>query len=524
MSNSLRLSRHIVICLSLASFLSTAGCASRLYATGGAPAHNPARDAKALSDTAYELLHLGNYDEAEEMCRRAIALDPTLAEAHKNLAIVLCDQGRCAEALAPAKEAVRLKPDFDKAHYVLGKVLLGLGRYQDAAGEYREALRINAEYDKAYFGLGLACDRLNQPEAAVEAFRRAAGIKPQEQDYSDKLMLALRHVGRPERPAPPPSADFKTDNHASHLFKEQVRDSLYHGEFDTLERAASEARKSKERVPGGYWKLEVIYGGLNYPDAGLSAPDAEWQYHIARLREWADKRPQSVTARVGLAGAYVAYAWSARGSGVAGAVTEEGWRLFHERLALAKSVLDDAKGLTPRCPDWYATMMGVATGQGWDLDSFKKLFGEATAFEPTYPLYYASMANYLLPRWYGRAGDWTRFAETVADGAGGKEGSALYYYLVRSLADSSDGEVRSGTFMTNEGVSRSRFGQGLADSEQLYGDSIHDENVACLIASASGDRSTSAALFRRIGDNWAESVWRDRGSFERYKAWALTGR
>lgn len=533
MTTGRRVPSRLIISLILLPLVSAAGCTFHLYgrrsdkstASRQPVASSPA-DAKAVSDAAHEQIDGRNYEAALQMSRQAVALDPTLAEAHKNLALALCSLGRCDEALAPAKEAVRLKPNFDKAHLVLGKVLLGLGRYQDAVAEYKEALRVNGEYDKAYYGLGLAYDRLNDPEAAAEALRQALRLKPQERDYRDRLELVLKHVSRPGQPVPPqppPSADFRGDNYAVHSYDDQVRDYLYHDEFDLLERVTAEARAGKERVPGGYWKLEVLYGGLGNPDADVYAPDAEWQYHIDKLKKWADERPASVTARVALANAYVGYAWRARGDGVASTVTEEGCRLFRERLALAKTVLDDAKGMGPKCPHWYAVMMTVARGQGWGRESHERLLGEATTFEPSYTAYYEERATYLLPRWYGRAGEWVRFAEESAGRVGGKEGSVLYYQIARSVAESSISEVRQNIFLSGEGVSWARLRQGLEDLGQTYGASSHDENLSCLIAAASGDAKTSRELFDRIGDNWDANVWRSHDEFGIYKNWAHIG-
>jgi hypothetical protein len=39
---------------------------------------------------------------------------------------------------------------------------------------------------------------------------------------------------------------------------------------------------------------------------------------------------------------YVQYAWQARGHGAADQVTEEGWKLFHERNTLAQKALEHA--------------------------------------------------------------------------------------------------------------------------------------------------------------------------------------
>lgn len=465
---------YVIIFVGLACLAASTGCASHMFAgqsrQPSAPSDAGSRaDAKALSDAAYEHLKQHQYEPALEMCRKAVALDPTLAEAHKNMALALCDQGRCEEALGPAAEAVKLNPGLDKAHYVLGKVLLGVGRYRDAAAEYREALRINGEYDKAHFGLGLVYDRLNDPAAAAEAFTRAVRLKPQEWEYRLRLELAARHVGRAAPLRLPTAADIKADNNAILSYQIQVRDYLYRGEYDLLEQVAAKARSLKTRVPGGYWELGLFYAGLSAPGAGDRAPEVEWQYHVGKLKDWSAASRESVTARVALADTYLQYAWRARGKGFANTVTEQGDESFRERLATAKSLLDEAKGMGARCPQWYAVMLKVGLGQGWEAGAFDKFFEEATAFEPDYPSYYITKAIYLQPRWHGRPGDWVRFAENAADRRGGKDGSVLYYMIVDGVSRSSTGKSRHDDFLASEGVSQSRVKQGHIDVDQLYG-------------------------------------------------------
>jgi len=56
---------------------------------------------------------------------------------------------------------------------------------------------------------------------------------------------------------------------------------------------------SKEKVSGGYWKLQKIYLGLQEPFTATS--DYEWKQHIELLKEWAAAKPNSLTAKVALA-------------------------------------------------------------------------------------------------------------------------------------------------------------------------------------------------------------------------------
>jgi tetratricopeptide (TPR) repeat protein len=58
------------------------------------------------------LSKLGRQEEAIEQYQTALRLNPSNAECHNNLGILLMDQGNIDEAIQEFAEAVRLKPDF----------------------------------------------------------------------------------------------------------------------------------------------------------------------------------------------------------------------------------------------------------------------------------------------------------------------------------------------------------------------------------------------------------------------------
>ena len=67
-------------------------------------------------------------EKAVEALREAIRLKPDFVQAHNNLGIALCGQGKKAEAIAELREAIRLKPDYANAHSNLGGALLQQGK------------------------------------------------------------------------------------------------------------------------------------------------------------------------------------------------------------------------------------------------------------------------------------------------------------------------------------------------------------------------------------------------------------
>jgi len=73
--------------------------------------------------------------QAELLLRSALALDPSLAEAHYQLGEIALNRGREAEALAHLQAAAKLDPANSATHFALSRVYRGLGRKQDSSNE-----------------------------------------------------------------------------------------------------------------------------------------------------------------------------------------------------------------------------------------------------------------------------------------------------------------------------------------------------------------------------------------------------
>lgn len=110
----------------------------------------PARASAALTraaafrpDHAATFLNLANAQAdlddlaaAEDLCRRAIELDPKLPEAHASLGYVLTAQGRVAAAIEACETAIRLSPTFTQAHWNLAIAALLAGDLPRGFTEY----------------------------------------------------------------------------------------------------------------------------------------------------------------------------------------------------------------------------------------------------------------------------------------------------------------------------------------------------------------------------------------------------
>ena len=283
--------------------------------------------------------------------------------------------------------------------------------------------------------------------------------------------------------------------------------------FTQLDCIADQARLQKERFSGGVWKIGEIYTSLEKPQPGVHATQEDWNNHIARLKRWVAARPDSVTGRIALAEASVTYAWDARGEGYSNTVSDSGWKLFYQRLEEAKSILNEAAQLKTKCPEWYVVMQQIALGEGWQVESARGLFERAVAFEPQYQSYYRLFAWFMLPRWYGEAGDASRFAQEVADKVGGPQGDVLYYWIAAKVACACDEpELLRFSFP--------RIQKGFEQLEKDYGPSMTGLNQLALIAVKAGDLVAADAAFKRIGDTWDQETWKTHKYFEQNKSYA----
>ena len=98
---------------------------------GNTKAANQAiQDAVAQKESAIAYFYQGvtfadqkDWKSAEASYRRAIALDPNIAETHNNLGSALGKQGKTAEAITAFQKAVSLNPKYSVAYYNVGVTL-----------------------------------------------------------------------------------------------------------------------------------------------------------------------------------------------------------------------------------------------------------------------------------------------------------------------------------------------------------------------------------------------------------------
>ncbi len=313
-----------------------------------------------------------------------------------------------------------------------------------------------------------------------------------------------------EKPADEQWAGLVAIDDASQLAVD-MRDALRNGNYRAIEAEMKKARESKDRFPGGGWKIKVIYEGLEDPKEANLATDKDWASHLDSLKKWKQQYPDSITASTALAQAHIGYAWQARGSGYSNSVSKENWKLFDERIDQADQLLTAAKDLPEKCPEWHRQRLIVALAKDAGYDEYNDLFEEAVKLEPLYFYNYREKARYLLPQWSGKPGESMKFAAKTADKIGGQEGSAMYYFIASEILKYS----QSGRFEKTSDIWQ-RLKKGYEDQQALYGESNYRDNEFASFAMHAFDLDSACPVMTKIGDRMAESIWK-KDAFDGFK-------
>jgi hypothetical protein len=296
--------------------------------------------------------------------------------------------------------------------------------------------------------------------------------------------------------------------------REKVAQLLKNRDYRGLDLLAAQLSSSKQTFPQGSLPIEFFFSWFGDLPKGSTTPDFE--LHIQSLRDWFAEDPESVTPRVALATGLVGYAWQARGHTFADKVTDEGWRLFDERLTEARRILIAAERMPGKCQVFFDTRLRVALSDGTSREQYDRLFEEALRAFPTYPGFYMRRTNYLLPRWHGEPGEWEAFTAASANRMGGEGGDILYAQIVWNMRNT---RVYNNIFDHSK-VQWPRTQRGFEALCRRYPESVAASSEYCDMSGSAGARDVTQRLFARLGNRVDLSVWRTVERWEEARRWA----
>ena len=162
----------------------------------------------------------GDLERADELASKALALDPYYAWAHVSKGWILQNQQRPEESVPEFERALALDPSFADAYSGMGVDYLALGQFDQSLEVLDKAIRASPS-DPAltyYYGnKAWASFGLKRYDEAIEGARRALAINPYNPYANVLLVAALALTGHDaearealQRYLAPSAASFKT--------------------------------------------------------------------------------------------------------------------------------------------------------------------------------------------------------------------------------------------------------------------------------------------------------------------------
>jgi len=315
------------------------------------------------------------------------------------------------------------------------------------------------------------------------------------------LLCVLRLLGPSSGIAAEPELPFVDSRAFNQRIGDQNRQQLREGKFDALESTANSYRHSKVETEDGYRKLWAFYDAF-FPRIYESEPsESEWKDRLNSLNAWMEQRPTSETARIAAAAAWVGYAWHARTHGPGSRVSKEQAALFKERLKQAERLLDESMKGTDD-PYRYILRIGIGLGLRADRTAMLDVVDKALAEDSGNYAVLDAMGVYLMPRWYGKKGEWVEFAARMAQ----KYQRPDFYTRIVVYVLRQEGTMS----WKAAGVSWPALGQGFNVLLADHPDSLPILSQFAYYAALVGDHHAACELAPKLGGVCELWAWDER--------------
>lgn len=297
--------------------------------------------------------------------------------------------------------------------------------------------------------------------------------------------------------------------------REEIGCILAGEHFDQLEEMARLLRQHKCRHRDGGWQLEYFYEEMKKGCDDITPSQQEVFKDL--LERWKKAYPESVTPFIVQAKVHSTYGWDARGGGYADTVTDEGWRIFHKELGIAKDCLLKAEALNSNDPQFYATLVDVCNCTDNSSAELQAIFDKGAAIDVGYFPLYKSRAWTLTRRWGGRRGELEWFAKNALALTQEEYGHTMYALIAASLATCMGDE----DFVADHFFDWEKVDKGSRELINAFPESSYYLNQYCLLTCLYQYQEQAKTLFNKIGRNPDQSVWRCTAGFNRWQQWAF---
>lgn len=152
------------------------------------------QDASPLIQQARVLVHMGQFQKAEEVANTALSRDADDPEVYQVLGRAFLSEGQLQKAIDTFQKVISLAPEHGYALNNLGLAYLRANRNSDAVDVLKQASMLLPDVAFVQNNLGIALERTGDKDDAQAAYARAMSLSP-------KYLKAQLNSGRLQRVA-----------------------------------------------------------------------------------------------------------------------------------------------------------------------------------------------------------------------------------------------------------------------------------------------------------------------------------
>ena len=145
------------------------------------------KGAQAAYDAGRTAEHDKQFQQASDLFRKAIEIEPTFLRAQEELISTYLESGRRLDAAEAMTQLLEIRPDLIQYRMLLGQMLLEQKQPARALAQFSEILRKEPFNADGLFGFAAAAKQMEMKDRATEALERGRRRYPHDERFRDAL-------------------------------------------------------------------------------------------------------------------------------------------------------------------------------------------------------------------------------------------------------------------------------------------------------------------------------------------------
>jgi tetratricopeptide (TPR) repeat protein len=137
-------------------------------------------------------------DDAINNIKKALEIDPEMADAHYYLGVIYASKNMYEEAIAENKKVLVVNPDYANAHFNLGTIYHMQDLLDKAIDEYETTISIDRGFADAYYNKGKVLEAMGKKADARNEFEKYRMVRQTGRGSPNLLSFDAKLLGTME--------------------------------------------------------------------------------------------------------------------------------------------------------------------------------------------------------------------------------------------------------------------------------------------------------------------------------------